>query len=345
MAALFPAGKKMNKTKIEIMKPPADIQFTKLAFHLRAETPIHLPPFPGSVFRGGFGKALRQICCAMGRQQACEDCLLVSSCIYALVFETSTRHVSESTYKLQDYPRPFVIEPPYPVEREIRKSQSFICHLILFGPSIELLPYFILAFTRMGRSGLGRSRGKFRIDQVNTTAEFDNKVVFDGRSDQFVAMKEYRSLFSFCDKKETLDQIELNFITPTRIKFNNHLTKALTFELLMINVLRRITILFNIATGEKWEFDYQYLIQQATMIQCHAVSLHWLDWKRYSSRQKNAMQLDGFIGKMSFMGKLALFLPFLRMGEYLHVGKQSTFGLGKYEITPGLTGSSVCKKQ
>ena len=39
-----------------------------------------------------------------------------------------------------------------------------------------------------------------------------------------------------------------------------------------------------------------------------------------------------FMGDITFEGELAEFLPFLRLGEYLHVGKGTVYGLGEYEI-------------
>lgn len=44
------------------------------------------------------------------------------------------------------------------------------------------------------------------------------------------------------------------------------------------------------------------------------------------------MKMGGFIGSITFEGGLESFLPFLLVGEYIHVGKGTSFGLGKYEI-------------
>jgi len=44
------------------------------------------------------------------------------------------------------------------------------------------------------------------------------------------------------------------------------------------------------------------------------------------------MKLGGFVGNITFEGDLKEFLPFVKLGEYIHIGKQTSFGLGKYEI-------------
>jgi CRISPR/Cas system endoribonuclease Cas6 (RAMP superfamily) len=46
------------------------------------------------------------------------------------------------------------------------------------------------------------------------------------------------------------------------------------------------------------------------------------------------MKLGGLIGDITFEGNITPFLPFLTLGRYIHVGKGTSFGLGKYEITP-----------
>jgi CRISPR/Cas system endoribonuclease Cas6 (RAMP superfamily) len=43
--------------------------------------------------------------------------------------------------------------------------------------------------------------------------------------------------------------------------------------------------------------------------------------------------LSGFVGEVSFEGDLAPFVPYLKLGEYVHVGKNAVFGNGWYEIT------------
>ena len=44
------------------------------------------------------------------------------------------------------------------------------------------------------------------------------------------------------------------------------------------------------------------------------------------------MKLGGFVGRVSYKGEMKRFFPFLRTGEYIHLGKATVFGLGKYEM-------------
>ena len=42
--------------------------------------------------------------------------------------------------------------------------------------------------------------------------------------------------------------------------------------------------------------------------------------------------MGGFVGTARFEGELDEFLPFLRLGELVHVGKGSVFGLGFFRV-------------
>jgi len=60
--------------------------------------------------------------------------------------------------------------------------------------------------------------------------------------------------------------------------------------------------------------------------------LRWYDWERYSNRQKTKMKLGGLIGRLVYSGPISSFRPLIDAGELLHVGKGTSFGLGKYVI-------------
>lgn len=44
------------------------------------------------------------------------------------------------------------------------------------------------------------------------------------------------------------------------------------------------------------------------------------------------MKFGGLVGEITYQGDFKRYLPLLRLGEHIHVGKATTFGLGKYRI-------------
>ena len=100
----------------------------------------------------------------------------------------------------------------------------------------------------------------------------------------------------------------------------------------MKNLLRRITLL-SVHSPLSIEIDYLELLEQAKSVR--VVSSHmveWYDWERYSSKQKKRMKLGGLVGEVDFLGDLGAFMPYIKIGEYLHIGKGGSFGLGKYVV-------------
>ena len=128
------------------------------------------------------------------------------------------------------------------------------------------------------------------------------------------------------------DEIELAFLTPTSIKVNGKWTNNLTFEHFIRNLLRRIRFLSYFHCGEDLDIDARGLIEASTSVD-HDSRLKWLRRDRYSYRAEKSVPMGGFIGKVRFEGKLEPFLPFIYLGEYLHIGHHTAFGFGQYRLT------------
>jgi hypothetical protein len=129
-----------------------------------------LPPFKGSTFRGVFGRALKEVTCALKRQE-CSTCLLRSQCVYTQVFEFPPDLQSQGA---PPPPHPFVIEPPMTPQTHFSRGEQFDFTLLLFGPANQYLPYFVYAFEQMGIIGIGKRlngrRARFRLLAVSSAA-------------------------------------------------------------------------------------------------------------------------------------------------------------------------------
>jgi CRISPR/Cas system endoribonuclease Cas6 (RAMP superfamily) len=95
----------------------------------------------------------------------------------------------------------------------------------------------------------------------------------------------------------------------------------------------RINALSYFYCGEGLDIDFKAFGEQAERIKTVADSTRWVESSRYSRRREVTHDLSGFVGQVSFEGDLRMFLPYLKLGEYLHVGKNAVFGNGWYEIT------------
>jgi hypothetical protein len=80
--------------------------------------------------------------------------------------------------------------------------------------------------------------------------------------------------------------------------------------------------------------DYRGLIEEATNVKLVKDETRWEEWARYSTRQGRRMEWGGITGEATYEGGLAPFWPFLVFGQWTHVGKGCTFGLGQYRLYP-----------
>ncbi len=79
-------------------------------------------------------------------------------------------------------------------------------------------------------------------------------------------------------------------------------------------------------------WDHKQIIAGAENISIETDNLQWRDWERYSTRQAVRMKMGGLIGDIGYKGNIEPFMSILQAGEILHVGKGTSFGLGKYVL-------------
>ena len=296
---------------------------------LHALAPLRLPEYKGSTLRGGFGHAFRKVVCTF-RGKPCDDCLLAQQCVYSSVFETPPPAGSGKMTKYLRAPHPFVIEPPLEKQKDYPPGSTLTFGLVLVGRAIGQLPYFIYAFKELGTIGIGKGQAPFRLDRVCG----DGVPVYEQGCDQLKPPPPPSSPREPHGMPAETARLRLRFLTPARIVANGRLTDAPDFQTIFRTLLRRLSLLSSFHCGRDMEADYRGLIERAGAVTTESSSLRWIDWERYSSRQDERMKLGGVMGEIAFSGNLAEFLPFLAAGELAHVGKGTSFGLGRYSLMP-----------
>ncbi|OGP90580.1 MAG: hypothetical protein A2156_08995 [Deltaproteobacteria bacterium RBG_16_48_10] len=341
--------------------PLSHFRFAQFQFILRAQDCLNLPAYKGSTFRGGFGYAFKKIVC-VNREKGCGSCLLKSKCVYSYAFETPPPSDTSKMRKYPYAPHPFIITPPLEEKRIYREGERICFELALIGKSIDYLPYFIYTFDELGRMGIGKGKGKYHLEEVRVLqigqrlkvkggrtedqgqrAEIKEKIIYSGKDK--ILRTDYQiihsgDLFPFHPAPPAFNQtcdlapftLDLIFLTPARLKYEGKLTPPLEFHVLIRNLLRRISLLSYFHCEKELDLDFKGLIEKSSEIKVAKSNLKWFDWERYSNRQEIRMKMGGFIGSITFEGDFKSYLPFLLLGEYIHVGKGTSFGLGKYKI-------------
>lgn len=303
--------------------------FGRYEFTCCLETEAELPVYKGSTFRGVFGRALKSVVCAL-KHQECEGCLLRSKCVYATVFERPDA-TKDKTARINASPHPFVIEPPLTARTCFPAGASFDFHLLLMGETNHLLPYFIYAFEQMGQIGIGRKldkgRGRFVLESVRR----NGTLLYSSNSRKLNQIGDLKQLDlkPKADFTNSANRIKLFLETPLRLKFNNKLQADLPFHVLVRSMIRRLSSLMEAFGDGEPPLDYRGLIKRAESVSTVESALSWHDWQRYSFRQEEKMLMGGMAGSVTYEGDIGEFLPLLEFCEQVHLGKQTTFGLGK----------------
>lgn len=292
------------------------------------ETPLTLPAFAGSTLRGGFGGALRASAC-MIKAKTCDGCQLLTSCPYALVFEPRPPGGGHPLQDFNQIPRAYVIEPPEWGEKTYAPGESLSFHIVLAGRVAEQLPLILWAFHKGFQRGVGRGEGTASLASVWHVAGSEATPILDGpggRITEHEAAVPPAPTFAG-------DTVTLHFDAPLRLQTNGRRATAdeFTSRKLLSTLIRRIALIHEFHGPGSLALDFKALAAQADALTSEK-QLQWRDWTRYSSRQQQKMNLGGVIGTWKLTGELTPFLPFLHLGQWLHVGKEAAFGLGGYRL-------------
>jgi hypothetical protein len=175
--------------------------------------------------------------------------------------------------------------------RRMLRGDGLAFGLLLMGRAVEYLPYVVYAVSEMARRGLGVERAPFELAEVAVIDESgDRKPIYSGESQRISVPKSatmrlsdlvHQRLYQLAATSEFIaDKLRLKFLTPARIRVEGDLQAGMSFELLVRNLLRRVSMLAAVHGRSRLELDYRGLIARAAEIETHAAALQWFDWER-----------------------------------------------------------------
>ena len=304
------------------------LTFAVFEFVLVPEEKIVFPSFKGNMFRGALGKTLRNLTCA-SRLSECKQCLIKEHCIYSKVFDSFNFQGKQSMLKkVEKAPHPFIIYVPDKDQLEYRQNQPIRFYLTITGDMVEYISYFILAFIDMGERGIGKTRARFSVKEVRN----GNNTVYNGIDKRVNLDFDTKSGIDFMSEKWDKDSLTVSLAAPLRLKYDRRIQKRITFEMIISNLLRRIYLLANFYCNGPGSVDFKDLIDMSREIALSDSHAYWQPQVRFSYRQNKELSMGGVSGTLKFRGDFNPFISFLRIGEYLHLGKGTAFGLGKIKI-------------
>lgn len=303
------------------------LEICRISIVLRFRSAGLISHFWGPTFRGGFGLALKECVCSFSNI-ACEKCAFQDSCAYNYLFETPVPQNSAIMRLYPKAPHPFVMEPPTDIAAKVDEGDTASFGMVLLGKAILYLPYVILGLDRLGKKGLGKDAVIFEVvcvkDEEGTTIYKNER--------GFPLLVPKPKVFEIKTGTQRQSRFRIKFETPLRLQVNGKIQTKFSFADVFLNLMRRIQLVSYFHTTHNNCFLKPKLEISPDDVALVASSLRWFDKSRWSTRQQRKVPIGGLVGDLIFAGELGYFLPLLKVGEYIHIGKNSTFGLGKIKI-------------
>lgn len=264
-----------------------------------------LPLFLGSTLRGAIGQALRTNTTAFN--------YLYNNRIF-------------NEYR-QDIVNPYIIVPP-PIDKTLyHAGDELNFYIILFGKAVEYTQELVDSLQNIQTIGLGVQRNPFKLKKI--IHSIDQRVIW--KNGLFNKIATRSAVLPYLVLPYT-KQLTLQIHTPLRIRRNGSLLKTFDFPTIIRNITNRIEAITSRYGGwvDQTEIDRIKLL--ASDVSILQDCLEMKDMQRYSNRLKEKMDFGGLIGSIQFEGNLTPFVPWLYAAQILHVGRNTTFGMGEIEV-------------
>ena len=322
------------------------ILFKKFVVSFTVEKTFNLPIFPGVTLRGAFGWALKRNACALRRgneefayqNNSCDTCSAREYCPYVKIFKSPNGNESQFTHSPA-----FVIEAPINLKTNYSPGETYEFGITIFGKYINYILFIVDSVKLMGRFGFGD--GKATVDKVyfEDPVTKERQIFIDNKTGLLYKLKPIKQAKTKRRIEELLksNTLTISFVSPVKARVDKRISPELTFTNLIRLIIRRTNQLSSYYgikdSGPSKKpllsiYDTKKLVEDSKRIETVNYDLYDFPIERFSKSGNVKMNLNGFTGSVTYRGDFSKFIPLLLLGERLHIGKNASFGLGRYEI-------------
>lgn len=316
------------------------LTFTHLRFQARALQAIRLGQYQSAErLRDGLAQIMLRAVCPETRraERPSPEHAAVCPACWLLAAQTDPGAVR----------RVYSLAGPQPPPDTLAPNQPFQFTITLFGDGFRFLPYFVLAASAMGDTGVGPGRGKFEIISIHainplssesyTILEEGQKIVkpqslpVGWNEAQAVAM-------SYPNEGD----VRVRFLSPMRLIDSDKTVRAPDFGIFFRRLLERIDELSKQHNGgvRRPPEEVSELNGLADQVRLIEQSTQWLELWGPSGRTGRSTPMSGLVGFAVYRSKQwDKLLPWLLLGQGVQVGKLTSKGNGVFQVElPGRNG-------
>lgn len=256
------------------------------------------------------------------------------ACIFPQVFEPPVPASAPILANYRVAPTAFVLDPGETPRGLIYIPEDLIpLTFRLFGRLTRFAPYVLQALLDAAAGGVGPDRAILTpaFVQSGLTVDFAAAQPFNPETAAAALVPA-----SLLIPPLPPGPIAIRATTPLRLRLHNDLIVPAHFRPahLLGAVVRRVSLVSLFFAADPPKFDHRALKDAADRLEWSAASFHWVETARRSARQQTTMQLGGMLGEAALdLAPAPALWPFLWLGQWLHVGKSTTMGFGRYRIT------------
>lgn len=273
----------------------------KLRIYAQLLRDTTLPAFKGSMLHGWLGHALKSV-------------------------DENAFHVLFGEHD-QQQPKPYIVIPGPDLKTEWREGEIYSFEIILFGDATNFADRLIDACKLGNRFGLGPKRCPFDTVSVCT--------VIRDRIQPGIRPAHLIDYLPNLQSPKPVVEAAIHIETPLRLKQHGKIiiNSAPPLEQWLRHIVRRWQLL-----SQFWVLDDQSLLDSLyTELPVlgnyeQAEHVYFETWERWSHKGQKQLPFGGIRGQVGFYGDIALAMPWLYIGQCLHIGGKTTFGLGQYTV-------------
>ena len=231
--------------------------------------------------------------------------------------------------------RPYVLKPCDDALLAISAGTAFSFDLILIGDAIAHSGNCIRTLVALGEQGLTPVRYKFDLQCLSRLNPDQSLTpVTDSTSLSLASSIDHDPIKLSLDSSVDKTAI-ITMTSPLRLKHLDRTIESAPVASIFFNrLISRLKFLSVQQTGTTLmsASEHSTLLEMSKRIELANDLTQFIKVSRWSSRQMARMEMMGVIGQFCYAGIPAPLLVLLSLGQWIHIGSNTTFGFGSYRF-------------
>ena len=281
-----------------------------------------------NTFRLAIDNVFKDSCCSYDKMK-CATCSGLVSCPYSHLYEHVLKWNAQQVINSSISPASPLVFTYLSDNNSVKNNEDIDCfNITIIDEERSYLEQFFNVITTLGESGVGRSRLQFILNKITD----DSGATLYTNTDQTLGVPQNVQLE--CDGNISQEsEFTINLRTP--LKYNRRGCNAKVFYLeeffdVLINRLNQL--------GSHYSKSFKLIDKGAILaivkqIEITRHKLRWSERQSVRTKSKEFLIIDGFVGSVTCRGDYGALAPYLKVAEYIGVGKNINIGQGRLDVT------------